>query len=193
MAIIPIPKRKGDGSLKRTRTHHARSKLLRVICWRPPSRFAPFHGAREFRSRLNKTKLGLTSSPSFVLAERGRFELPVRETAHRFSRAAPSTTQTPLLRCNQIIFYYNFPYSSVVYRLAYNAPMNGIQKFTRGVALIASSALLLTIGLATIFVVLNVTTWQEVFSWLWDVIIVTVILTVLCIAMAYLVKLLTKR
>lgn len=71
--------------------------------------------------------------------------------------------------------------------------MNGIQKFTRGVALIASSALLLTIGLATIFVVLNVTTWQEVFSWLWDVIIVTVILTVLCIAMAYLVKLLTKR
>lgn len=71
--------------------------------------------------------------------------------------------------------------------------MNGIQKFTRGVALIASSALLLTIGLATIFVVLNVTTWQEVFSWLWDVIIVTVILTVLCIAMAYLVKLLAKR
>ena len=71
--------------------------------------------------------------------------------------------------------------------------MNGIQKFTRGVVLIAASTLLLTIGLATIFVVLNVTTWQEVFGWFWNVVIVTVILTTLCVAMAYLAKLFTKR
>ena len=34
------------------------------------------------------------------MAERGRFELPVPFPAHRFSRAAPSTTQTPLQPTN---------------------------------------------------------------------------------------------
>lgn len=71
--------------------------------------------------------------------------------------------------------------------------MNGIQKFTRGVVLVAASTLLLMVGLATIFVVLNATTWQEVFSWLGTAVIVIAILAILCIVMAYLTRLTGKR
>lgn len=71
--------------------------------------------------------------------------------------------------------------------------MNGIQKFTRGVVLVAASILLLMIGLAAIFVVLNATTWQEVFSWLGTAVIVIAILAALNIAMAYLTKLTGKH
>ena len=71
--------------------------------------------------------------------------------------------------------------------------MNGIQKFTRGVLLVAVSILLLMVGLATIFVVLNATTWQEVFSWLWNAVLIVAILALLCIIMAHLTKLVGKH
>ena len=71
--------------------------------------------------------------------------------------------------------------------------MNGIQKFTRGVVLVAAYTLLLMIGLAAIFVVLNATTWQEVFGWLWTAVSVIAILAILCIIMAYLTKLVSRR
>ena len=45
----------------------------------------------------------LALARAFTMAERGRFELPVDFTPHRFSRAAPSTTQTSLRGCFTII------------------------------------------------------------------------------------------
>lgn len=82
---------------------------------------------------------------------------------------------------------------SGLFSLSYNAPMNGTQKFIRGVLLVATSAILLMIGLAAIFVVLNATTWQEVFSWLWNAVLIIAILAMLCVLMAYLTKFFGKH
>ena len=44
----------------------------------------------------------------FYMAERKRFELSVGFTPHRFSRAAPSTTRTPLQTLFSIANTYSF-------------------------------------------------------------------------------------
>ena len=63
----------------------------------PSSHFPPENIWLALRAAKEKAAhLGDNSEKSLLLAERGRFELPVRVTAHPRSRRAPSTTQTPL-------------------------------------------------------------------------------------------------
>ena len=89
----------GEGEMvcRQTRIRRAQSKLLCAAFWRPSSRYALFHSARESRSYLNKTKIGLRIVLFLFWRRGGDSNSRYGKTAHRFSRAAPSTTQTPLL------------------------------------------------------------------------------------------------